>query len=137
IFAERLGEQIVIDAPSESIGNNQRRRHQIVGANFRIDAAFEVPIPGKDRRDHELMIVDGLRDIGWQWAGVADTGGASVTGDAEAELVEKLHQAGLLVVLSHDSRSRSDGGLHPWWRTNSALDGFLGEQSGGNHDRRI
>src|SRR5690242_11701310 len=63
----QIGEQIVIDAPSESIGNNQRRRHQIVGANFRIDAASEVPIPGKDRRDHELMIVDGLRDIGWQW----------------------------------------------------------------------
>ena len=39
--------QVDIDAAGEREGYDQRRRHQVVGADFGVDAAFEVAIAGE------------------------------------------------------------------------------------------
>ena len=91
ILSERLGEQIVVDAPRQCIGHYQGRRHQIVGANFGVDTSFKVAISGKHRSNDQLVIVNGFGNIRRQRTGVADAGCASVAGNAEAEAVEKFH----------------------------------------------
>src|SRR6202020_3189296 len=73
VFAE-----IGVDASGEGEGDDQGRRHQIVGADFRVDAAFEVAIAGEDAGDDQIFFVDGFGDFFRQRAGVADAGGATV-----------------------------------------------------------
>ena len=46
-FAERIFAQINIDASGQRESHHQRRRHQIVGAHFGVDAAFEVAIAAR------------------------------------------------------------------------------------------
>ena len=134
VFTKRLGEQIVVDASGQRVCHDQWRRHQVVSANLRVDAPFEVAIAGKHRDNHELMIVDGFGHICRQRAGIADAGCASISGDAEAETVEELHQPSLLVILGHDARSGSNRRLHPGRRRETTLDRILRQDSGRHHD---
>ena len=62
ILAERFIHQIEIHAAGERVGNHQRRRSQIIRANQRIDAAFEIAIPGEHCGDGELSALHGRRD---------------------------------------------------------------------------
>ena len=48
VLAERVVVEVEVDAAGEGVGDDQRRRHEVVGANFGVDAAFEVAIAGED-----------------------------------------------------------------------------------------
>ncbi len=91
VRAERVGVEVVVDVAGERVGDDQRRAHQVVGADLGRDAAFEVAIAGEHGDGDQAVVFDGLRDVGGQRAGVADAGGAAVADDLEAELVEVLH----------------------------------------------
>ena len=88
VFADGIFAEVDIDASGERKSDDQRRRHQIIRADFGIDAAFEIAIAGKHRGDHQIVFIDGLRNFFGQRAGVSDAGGAAVSHDVEFQLFE-------------------------------------------------
>ena len=112
-LAQRLGGQVHMDVASQRIGDDEGRRGQIVGLHIRVDAAFEVAVARDHGGGDGAVVVDGLGDLFGQRAGVADAGGAAVTDEVEAELVELLLQAGVGEIFAHDLRARRQRGLHP------------------------
>ncbi len=107
VFAKGILVEVVVDAAGECVRNDQRRRHEVVGANLGVDAAFEIAIAAKHGNGDKAVLLDGLRDILGQRAGVADAGGTAVADGVEAELVEPLGQSGLVIVVGDDARARS------------------------------
>ena len=102
-FAERLGHQVGQDVAGDGVGDDQRRRRQEVGAQVRMDACLEVAVAGQHGGANQVVLHDGFLDRFRQRAGVADTGGAAITGQVEAEFFEVGQQACLGQVLGHDS----------------------------------
>ena len=105
--------QVDVHRAGERVRDDQRRRREVIHADVGVDAAFEVAVAGEHRAHGEVVIVDGLRDLGCERARVADAGRAPVADDVETERAERLGEAGLLVIVGHDERSRRERGLHP------------------------
>ena len=62
--ADWLRGDIDIDRPSEGVGNDERRRHQEVGFDIRVNARFKVTVSGEDGYSDDLVVDDCLLD-GW------------------------------------------------------------------------
>ena len=92
---------IDVHRAGERVGDDQRRRGEIVRAHVGVDAAFEIAIARQHRGGDQIVLVDRLGDLLRQRTGIADAGGAAEADQIEAERVEILLQAGLLV----DSRA--------------------------------
>ena len=75
-----------------------------------------------------------LRD---QRAGVSDAGGAAVTDQVEAELLEVRGEPGPVVVVGDDAGPGRERGLHPGLAGQAPLHGVLGQQRRADHHRRI
>ena len=137
VAAERLGGQVEVDAARERVGDDERRRGEVVRLHLRMDARLEVAVAGEDGADDELAVVHRLGDLGREWPRVADAGRAAVADGVEAERLEERRQARLVVVLGHDLGTRREARLHPRLAGEAALDRVLREQPGGDHDRRV
>ena len=137
ILAQRLGRQIDLHLAGERVGDDERRRRQIVGADLRLNAALEVAVAAQHRCHDQILILDDLRHRLGQRPAVADARRAAVPDDVEAELGEVLEQARGLVVLGDDERTRREAGLDPRLGLEAALDGVSREQAGANHHARI
>ena len=61
--AERLAGEVDGHRAGERIGDDERRRGEIVGAHVRVDAALEVAVAGEHRAGDEVVVVDRLRDL--------------------------------------------------------------------------
>ncbi len=133
-FADGVFAQVDVDAAGQREGDHQRRGHQVVGADFGIDAAFEIAIAGEHGRDDQFFFVDGLRHFFGQWAGVADARGAAVADQMKFQLLEIGSQAGLGEIVSYGFRSGGERGLDPGRDGQAFLDGFFREQAGGDQD---
>ena len=107
-----LGE-VDMHRAGERIGDDQRRRGEIVGAHVRVDAAFEVAVARQHRGGDQIVLVDRFGDLLRQRAGIADAGGAAEADEVEAERVEILLQAGLVEIFGDHLRARRERGLHP------------------------
>src|SRR6185503_3578683 len=70
-YADGVAGEIKVDPPGQRVSHYQRRRHQIVCADFRIDAAFKVAIAGKHRDGDQLFFGDGVGNVLRQRAGVS------------------------------------------------------------------
>ena len=68
---------------------------------------------------------------------IADTGGAAVADEIEAERVEVLREPRLREIIGHHLRARRERGLDPGLHPQAALDRVLGEQPRGDHHRRV
>jgi hypothetical protein len=121
----------------QRIGDDQRRRSEIIGAHIRIDAALEIAITGKHRRGDEVVLLDRLRDRFRQWARIADAGGAAIAHEIEAELVEVLLQTGRLEIFGHHLAARGERGLDPRLDGEALLHRIAGEKAGADHHGRI
>ena len=88
ILAQRLGGEVVTDVTGEGVGDDQRGRHEVVGSDFRGDAALEVAVAGEDRDGDEGVDFNCCADIGGQGAGVSDAGGTTIPNGIETECVE-------------------------------------------------
>ena len=126
--AERLARDVDLERAGERVGDDQRRRGEIVRAHVRIDAALEVAVAGEHRAGDEVVRVDRLGDRLGQRPGIADAGRAAVADEVEAERVEMLLQPGLGEVLGHHLRARRERRLHPRLRLQPLLVRLLGEQ---------
>ena len=63
ILAEWLGLKIEVHGTGERVGNDQRRRCQIVHLDIRADAAFEVTVARQYGSDGQVVGIDGFGDF--------------------------------------------------------------------------
>ena len=134
---ERLGRQVDVDPAGEGEGDDERRRGEVAGAREGMDAALEVAVARQDRRDDQVVGLDGVGDRRVERTGVADARRAAVAGEREAERLERRHQPGRLEVAGDGLRARSERGLDRRRDAQPARDGVPGEQPGPDHDRRV
>ena len=113
ILADGVVVEVVVDAASEGVGDDERRGHEVVGADLGVDATFEVAIAAEDGDSDERVVFDGFRNVVGERAGVSDTGGAAVADGIEAELVEPLGEAGFVVIVGDDAGARGEGSFDP------------------------
>ena len=98
----------------ERVGDDQRRRREVVRAHLGVDAALEVAVAAEHRRDDEVALPRSPCEIGSrQRPAVADAGRAAVADEVEAELLEVRHEARLREVLGDDLRAGREARLHP------------------------
>ena len=96
VGAQRLVEQVDLDRAGQGEGDHQRRRGEVARPGQRMDAALEVAVARQHCRDDEVVALDRRRNPGVERSAVADARRAAVADDAEAELLERLEQAGAL-----------------------------------------
>ncbi len=136
-LAERVGGEVGVDAAGERVGDDERRRGQVVGAHRRVDAGLEVAVAREHGRHLEVVALDRARHLVRQRAGVADAGRAAEADQVEPELVERVHQPGALEIADDDPRPRREARLHPRPPPEPQRERLLGDEAGGDHQRRV
>ena len=137
VMAERVFFKINADSSRQRVRHHQRRRHEVIGANLRVDAPFKIAIATQHRSHHQAFVFDLLRYLRRQRSGVAYASHASVTNGVEAQLIHVWNQSGFAVVLGDHARPGRKGGLDPRWDLQSLLHRFLRQQTRGQHHRRV
>ncbi len=130
VGAQRLLGDVDLHGAGDRVGDDQRRRRQIVGAHVGVDAAFEVAIAGEDGGRDEIVLVDRLGNLFGQRPRIADAGGAAEANKVEAELIEIFLQPRLLVVFLHHLRAGRQRCLDPRLDREALLHRLLGQQAG-------
>ena len=114
ICSQRVGCQIDIHRAGNRIGHNQHGRGQIICPHIGADAAFKIAVARQNGSDHQLVLVDGLRNAGGKRAGIADTGRAAIADQIKAQRVQRFLQTGFFQILGYDLRTGRQRGFHPW-----------------------
>ena len=137
VVAERLGGQILGDRSGQRIGDDQRRRGQVVRLHVGRHAAFEIAVAGQHRGGDQSLVVDGLGDRRRQRTGIADAGGAAEADQVEADLVEFLLQTRLVEILGDHLAAGGERGLDPGLLLQAAPVGVAGKQPGAHQHARV
>ena len=137
IFADRLRGQVLLDRTGQCVGDDERRRGQVVRLDVRRDATLEVAVARKHAGRDQPLVVDRLGDRRRQRSGVADAGRAAEADEVEAQLVEVFLQAGLGEILGNNLRSGCQRGLDPGLRLQALGDRVAGQQAGGDQHARV
>ena len=132
-----VGGEVDVHRAGQRVGHHERRRGQVVHPHVGVDASLEVPVAREHRRPPRGRLLDGVGHAVEQRAGVADAGGAAVADEVEAELLQRLGQAGPLEVVHDDPRAGRQRGLDPGLGAQAPLDRLLGQQPGADHDLRV
>ena len=135
--SERLLHQIQRHRSGQRIGDDKRRRREIVRPHVRIDPPLEVAIAGENRDRDEVVARDGFGDRFLQRSGISDAGRAAEADEIKAELVEIGLKTRFLEVLLDDLRTRRERGLDPWFCAQPLGDGVARQQSGRQHDAGV
>ena len=137
VFGDWFGGEVDIHAAGERVGDDERGRHEEVGADVLVNAGLEVAVAREDGGGDEVVLHDRGFDLGSERAGVADAGRAAVADDLEAELVEVRLEAGGLKVVLHNAGAGSEGGLDGGIDAEAAAGGFFREEAGADHHARV
>ena len=105
IMAQRFRRHIDQDRSGQRIGDNQRRRRQVVCAYIRVDAAFEVAVSRQHGDRHEFAFVDCAGNIRWQRPRIANACSATEPDEIEAERIERFLQTGIGEISGNRLRS--------------------------------
>ena len=81
------------DRALERIGDDQRRRGEIIGAAVGRHAALEIAVARQHRADDQILVGDRLGDRLGQRARIADAGRAAIADEVEADGVQILAEA--------------------------------------------
>src|SRR6185369_1631494 len=130
-------DQVDVHRAGQRVGDDQRRGRQVVHLDVRVDPALEVAVAGQHGDDGQVALVDPGGDLLLQRAGVADAGGAAVSDQVEADLIQVRHQPGTVVVVHDDLGPGRERGLDPRLAGQALLDRVAGEQRGADHDLRV
>ena len=87
VGAQRIGLEVEVHRPGDSVGDHQWWRCQVVHLHVGGDAALEVAVTGEHRRHRQIVVVDRRGDLRSQRSSVTDAGGASVTAQVVAQLL--------------------------------------------------
>src|SRR5208283_5273002 len=60
IAAQRIGVEVVADAAGERVGDDERRAHEVIGADIDVDAALEVAIAAEHADGDEAVVFNGF-----------------------------------------------------------------------------
>ena len=134
---DRLSRQIDVHPSGQRVRDDQRRRREIIGADLRVDASFEVAIAGEHGGNDHVLIGDALGNVGRQRSRISDAGRASVTDQLESELIEIRLQAGGGEIVGNDLRAGRKRRFDPRLGLQAAFDGVARQQTGADQDRRI
>ncbi len=113
VFAERFTGQVDLHRARQRVGDDQRRRCEVVRLHIRRHATFEIAVAGKNAGCNQALVVDCLGDRRRQRAGIANAGGAAEADEIEAERVEIGLQAGLRQVFGNDLATGCQRCLYP------------------------
>ena len=131
---DRVFRDVDVHVAGDGIGDDQRRRGEIVGAHVGADAALEVAVAREHRDRDEIILVDRFRDFRRQRTGVADARGAAIADEVEAERVEIFLQAGRVEVFRDDLRTGRQRGLDPGFARQAEGACLAGDETGGNQN---
>src|SRR5918997_4650627 len=137
VLSERVVDQVQVHGPCQGVGDDERRRGEVIGPHVGVDAPLEVAVAREDGGDHEVVLVYRLAYGLGQRPGVADARGAAVANDVEPELLQVVQQARGLQVLGDDLGARREARLDVWLHRQALLDRLLREQPGPDHDRGV
>ncbi len=130
VLADRVLGQVELHRAGDRMGDDERRRGEVVRLHVRRDAAFEIAVAGEHGRGDDAVVVDRLRDRLRQRARIADAGRAAEADEVEADLVEILLQARRRQVFGDDLAAGRERGLHPRLAGQAALGGLARQQAG-------
>lgn len=138
VLTQGLSVKIEIDVTSKSVGNDQRRRSQIVSSGLGVNSTFEVSVTRKDSSSNKIVILNNLVEDGVdEITRVTDTGHAAITGMGETQSVHILSNTCLFVVLSDDLRTRRERSLDVSRYLKTLQNGILGKETSSKHDTRV
>ena len=124
--------EVDIHVAGQGIGHHQRRRGQVIGSHFLVDATLEVAISREHGGDQQIALVDGGIDGRRQGPGIAYTGGAAIAHQIETQRFQVLHQTGFLQVFGDYLGAGCQAGLHPGLARQAQLPGLARHQAGGH-----
>ena len=64
VVAERVGVEVVADAAGERVGDDERRAHEVVGADVDINSPLEVAIAAEHADGNEAVVFYRFRNVG-------------------------------------------------------------------------
>lgn len=134
VLTDALGLEVDVDGTGQSVGDDQRRRGQVVGAGNGVDTALEVSVSGKDGSNDEILSVDSVGHFVGDLTGVTNACHAAVTSGGEPELVKVLTDARAVQVARDDTGARRQGSLQVAGGLETLLDGISGQHTGLEHD---
>ena len=134
VLAKSLSLKVEVHRASEGIGDNKRRRGEVVGTGVRMHTTLEVSVARQDGSSNHVVVDDAVLNSIGDLTRVTDARHASIASRGETELVKVLLQASLLVVLGHSVGAWGEGGLDVWPDRESLLESILGQKTGGKHD---
>ena len=137
VLAERLGRQVDVHRAGQRVGDDERRRGQVVQLRVGVDPPFEVAVARQHRGNGEVALADLARDLLGQRARVADARRAAIADQVEAERLERRGEAGSIQVVGDDHRPRGQRRLDPRLRFQSARHRVASQQSGADHHRGV
>ncbi len=135
--AQRLGRQVDVDTAGKRESHDEGRRREVARTGERMDPALEVAVTGQDCGDDQVVRLDRGGDRLVERAGVADTGRAAISGQREAERLERGHEPGGLEIARHRLRTRCQRGLDRRSNAQPAGDRVPSQKPGPDHDRRV
>ena len=113
IIAERFARQVHIHAARKRVGDDERRRGQIIRANQRMNAALEIAVAAQDRDGNQIVVLDGRADSIRQRTAIADAGRTSVADQMKIQFLQIRCQTRRLQVIGHDFRTGRKAGFDP------------------------
>ena len=105
--------KIDVDAASQGIGDHQRGRGKVVGADLGMDTTFKIAVARQNRRNHQAALLDTFGNRSGQRAGVAYASGATVADQVEFEFVKRACETCFFKVIGNHLRAGSKAGFDP------------------------
>ena len=136
-LADRLDRKVLGHRAGQRVGDDQRRRGEIVRLHVRADAAFEIAIARQHGGRNDAVVVDRLRNLLRQWARIADAGGAAEADEIEANLVEIGLQAGIGEIFRDHLAAPGERGLHPRFGLQALCRCIARQQAGADQDAGV
>ena len=135
--AQRLGVQVDIDPTGQGEGHDQGRAHEKIGLDVLMHPRLEVPVAAQHAGGDQVMAGHRRLNVGVERARVADAGGAAVADQVKAELIQIGLEPGLVQILGHDPRPRTQRRFDRGANRQTLFNRFLGDQAGRQHDARV
>src|SRR5690606_5429077 len=133
VLAKRVVDEVDVHAAGQRVRDDERRAHQVVGLDVRVDAPLEVPVAGQHAGGDDVAFLDRFDHRFRQRSGVPYAGRAPVPDDVEADLLQVGHEPGVVVVLSDDLGSGREARLHPGLGPHAPLGRLLRHQPRREH----
>ena len=88
VIANGLCLEVNVDVASKGVGDDKRRRGQVVGPRVGANTTFEVTVAGENSSSDEIVLVDRVDHLLREGATIADASHAAVASGRKAKLIK-------------------------------------------------